>query len=267
MKDATMRPMISARARNMEPRFGDQSWSQRREQRISAGQQARQEKQLAQCTFKPQINKASQTMDRRAQAISFRSGCRPASSSAKARRPSASTAESTGQADGAKGAPVSFEDFVKQRSEPETGPTPSGSRPQSLGALKAVPAPEAGIDFQTFLGNTGPQRPAKQRMEFPAPHHHRRLRHQCSAPSSMRRSSFDRHRLPSSRRQATPRLTETSGRPGIRRGHPHPEHDGPRREARRWACRLQCPNHSGAQVAHRRRRRQRHLHLVPSALP
>lgn len=155
MKDATMRPMISARARNMEPRFGDQGWSQRREQRISAGQQARQEQQLVQCTFKPQINKASQTMDRRAQAISFRSGCRPASSSAKARRPSASAAESTGQADGAKGAPVSFEDFVKQRSEPETAPTPAGSRPQSLGALKAAPAPEAGIDFQTFLGNTG----------------------------------------------------------------------------------------------------------------
>ncbi|CAJ1353367.1 unnamed protein product [Effrenium voratum] len=78
MKDATLRPAISARAMKMERRFEDhQSWKEKRDKRIGEEQLAQYQKQLAECTFKPQINKISDTMARKTEAISFRSGKRP----------------------------------------------------------------------------------------------------------------------------------------------------------------------------------------------
>ena len=78
MKDATMRPVISARAMKMERRFEDhQSWKERRDKRIGEEQLAQYQKQLAECTFKPQINKTSSSLAQKTAAISFRHGRRP----------------------------------------------------------------------------------------------------------------------------------------------------------------------------------------------
>jgi len=78
MKDATMHPVISARAQKMERRFEDhQSWKERRDKRIGEEQLAQYQKQLAECTFKPQINKTSSSLAQKTAAISFRHGRRP----------------------------------------------------------------------------------------------------------------------------------------------------------------------------------------------
>eukprot|EP00438_Fugacium_kawagutii_P007264 Skav211169 [mRNA] locus=scaffold1363:80173:81744:- [translate_table: standard] len=78
MEGATMRPWISARAQKVERRFEDhQSWKERRDKRIGEEQLAQYQKQLAQCTFKPQINKTSSSMAQKTAAISFRHGRRP----------------------------------------------------------------------------------------------------------------------------------------------------------------------------------------------
>lgn len=78
MKDATMHPVISARAQKMERRFEDhQSWKERRDKRIGEEQLAQYQKQLAECTFKPQINKTSNCLASKTAAISFRHGRRP----------------------------------------------------------------------------------------------------------------------------------------------------------------------------------------------
>eukprot|EP00435_Cladocopium_sp_Y103_P045638 s592_g13.t1 len=78
MKDATMHPVISARAQKMERRFEDhQSWKERRDKRIGEEQLAQYQKQLAECTFKPQINKTSSSLAQKTSAISFRHGRRP----------------------------------------------------------------------------------------------------------------------------------------------------------------------------------------------
>lgn len=69
----------------MERRFEDhQSWKERRDKRIGEEQLAQCQKQLAECTFKPLINKTSDNLARKTAAISFRNGQRPGSAASKA---------------------------------------------------------------------------------------------------------------------------------------------------------------------------------------
>eukprot|EP00931_Biecheleriopsis_adriatica_P078611 TRINITY_DN5203_c0_g1_i1.p1 TRINITY_DN5203_c0_g1~~TRINITY_DN5203_c0_g1_i1.p1 ORF type:complete len:703 (-),score=179.41 TRINITY_DN5203_c0_g1_i1:69-2120(-) len=171
LEELPFNPAISQRAMRKERQLEDlERWKEKRDQRICEGQVIQQERELAGCTFRPQLSKGSESIASakrsQSQVWNFRPGARARDGNA-AESPSSSFRQkpnSTSVAPTAnpQGSPLSFEDFVVKTAEKESKGRGAGSaRPHSTGGAtrrqtgQYADTQEVGgaINFETFFSS------------------------------------------------------------------------------------------------------------------